>query len=311
MLSLSILLVSLVSLFAAIFLLGFSVSMAVSDKLSVRNTLRGLEAYGEISAVREELSEPFLDRVIIPFTSIFTRIGRRLTPAGFLANTKQRLELAGLSRDFDVDRFLMYKGFLVIAGAGVAFLFVLIAGRSAGQVLASALLAIASFFLPDIWLSRRIADRQKAIRLALPDTLDLLTISVEAGLGFDAALHKVVKNTIGPLSAEFYRLLQEVQLGTSREDAFRNLGKRTQVDELSSFILAMLQAEVFGISIGKVLRVQAKELRVKRQQKAEELAQKAPVKIIFPLVTCIFPAVLVVILGPAVIQIYESIIKSF
>ncbi|WP_287007321.1 type II secretion system F family protein, partial [Candidatus Aquicultor secundus] len=179
----------------------------------------------------------------------------------------------------------------MLGSAGLAVVFITFAGRSAAQVLLGVLFVGLCFFLPDIWLSREVAARQKGIKLALPDTLDLLTISVEAGLGFDAALHKVVRNTTGPLSEEFYRLLQEVQLGTSRGEAFRNLGERTEVDELGSFILAMLQAEVFGISIGKVLRVQAKELRIKRRQQAEEMAQKAPVKIVFPLVVCIFPAI--------------------
>lgn len=306
-----LLFLSLTSLFTSVFLLCMSTGMAVSDRVSVRSSLKKLDAYGRISALQEELARPFLDRVIIPVMRIFTKIGKRLTPAGYLENIRHRLELAGKAKDFDADRFLAFKGFCLIASGGLISLFVLFGGRSAAQVLLGAIFIVFCFFLPDLWLGRRMAKRQKAIRLALPDMLDLLTISVEAGLGFDAALHKVVKNTTGPLSEEFFRLLQEIQLGTSRSEAFRNLGRRTQVDELGSFILAMLQAEVFGISIGKVLRVQAKELRIKRQQRAEEMAQKAPVKIIFPLVICIFPAVLVVIMGPAVIQIYESILKSF
>ncbi|MCL6471885.1 MAG: type II secretion system F family protein [Firmicutes bacterium] len=307
----SMLLLSLISLFMSAFLLSMSTSMAASNRMHIKKSLKKLDIYGEVSTIQDELSEPFLNRVILPLAKVFTHVGRKLTPAGYLDAIRSRLVVAGLSKDFDADRFLSYKGFSLIGGSTLAVLFIVVAGQSAAQAVLGAIFAGGCFFLPDLWLSRKIAARQKAIRLALPDTLDLLTISVEAGLGFDAALHKVVNNTIGPLSEEFYRLLQEIQLGTARDEAFRNFGERTQVDELGSFILAMLQAEVFGISIGKVLRVQAKELRIKRRQRAEEMAQKAPVKILFPLITCIFPAVLVVIMGPAIIQIYESILKSF
>lgn len=306
-----ILLASFSLLFAAAFLLSMSAAMATSNRITVKSSLKKLSAYGEVSAIEDELSEPFLKRVLVPLMRMSTRVGRRLTPVGYLDGIRTRLALAGISKGLDVDRFVSFKGLCLIMGGATATLFVALAGRSAAQVVLAIIFAGICFFLPDLWLSNKISARKKAIRMALPDTLDLLTISVEAGLGFDAAIQKVVRNTTGPLSEEFYRLLQEIQLGTTRSEAFRNLGERTQVDELGSFILAMLQAEVFGISIGKVLRIQANELRIKRRQKAEEMAQKAPVKIIFPLVTCIFPAILVVIMGPAVIQIYESILKNF
>lgn len=300
---------SLSALFASVFLLSMSTTVAVGNRISVKSSIKRLGAYGELSAVQDELSEPFLGRIILPFIRLFIGVGKKLTPAGFLESIRRRLVLAGIAMDVDTDRFLAYKGFCLLGSAGLAFILFSLVGRGPTQLVLSVIFIALSFFMPDIWLSQKISARQKAIRLALPDTLDLLTISVEAGLGFDAALQKVVRNTSGPLSEEFYRLLQEIQLGTARNEAFRNFGERTQVDELGSFILAMLQAEVFGISIGKVLRVQARELRVKRRQRAEEIAQKAPVKIIFPLVTCIFPSVFVVVMGPAAIQIYESIIK--
>lgn len=306
-----ILLLSLVALFISAFLLSISTTMAVNNRILVKSSLKKVNNYVNYSAVDEELSEPFFSRIIMPAVKMFTRIGRKLTPSGFLENIRHRLVLAGNSKSFDADRFLAYKGFCLIASVVIVIISLTFLGKSKNQIILGFIAIAVCFFLPDLWLNQKIAARKKAIRLALPDTLDLLTISVEAGLGFDAALQKVVRNTAGQLSEEFYRLLQEVQLGTARNEAFRNLGERTQVDELSSFILAMLQAEVFGISIGKVLRVQSRELRIKRRQRAEEMAQKAPVKIIFPLVTCIFPAILVVIMGPAVIQIYESILRSF
>ena len=162
------------------------------------------------------------------------------------------------------------------------------------------------YYLPEWVLRSRSGKRQGAMRRALPDALDLLSITVEAGLGFDAAVSRVSKQAGGPLGEELYRVLQEMQIGKSRADALRDLGERTTIPELKSFVLAMIQADIFGISIAKVLHVQANEMRVKRRQRAEEKAQKVPVKIVFPLLTCIFPSLLVVLLGPAAISIYRA-----
>lgn len=301
---------SLASLFASMFLLALALAMSIGDRARITSSLRRLDAYAQISAVQDELSIPFLERVILPAAHVLARVGRKLTPTGYLKSIKRKMELAGASRCLDIDRFLALKTFLLLAGLVPAAILVSLGGWSSLKTLLSTGLVALCFFAPDLWLARRAVIRRKAIRRALPDMLDLLTISVEAGLGFDAALHKVVNNTSGPLSEEFFRLLQEIQLGTSRSDAFRNLGRRTAVDELDSFILAVLQAEVFGIAIGNVLRVQSSELRIKRRQRAEEMAQKAPVKIIFPVVTCILPSVFVVVMGPAAIRIYETILKT-
>jgi len=150
-------------------------------------------------------------------------------------------------------------------------------------------------------------ERSERIRRELPDALDLLVISVESGLGFDAALSQVARNTEGPLAGEFFRVLQEMQLGTGRSDAMRALADRTDVSDLKAFITAMVQADAFGIPVANVLRIQAREMRIRRSQRAEESAQKVPVKILFPLVFCILPALFVVILGPAVITIMRTL----
>ena len=171
-----------------------------------------------------------------------------------------------------------------------------------------AILTATGYFLPDVVVSRTAEQRQKGISRALADTMDLLTISVEAGLGFDAALAQVVEHVPGPLSEEISRMLQEIQLGKPRADAFRAVAERSSVDELNSFVLSVIQADVFGLSISAVLRAQAKDLRVRRRQKAEERALKVPVKLLFPMIFCILPLIMIVVAGPAVIKIFHALL---
>jgi tight adherence protein C len=162
---------------------------------------------------------------------------------------------------------------------------------------------------PDAILTRKVDERKKAVERDLPDVIDLLVISVEAGLGFEAALGRVVQNVPGELSDEFSRMLQETRVGVSRSEAMRNLAGRTNVDDLNSFILSINQADQFGVSIARMLRVQADELRVRRRQRAQERAFGAPVKMVFPLVLCIFPGLFVVLLGPAAIKIFDTLLS--
>jgi len=234
-------------------------------------------------------------------------IGKKL-PRSVKTGLERKLILAGSPKGMTVDSIVSLKIIISFAVTCISLFVLMVLGMPFSRlVLLVAGSTLFAFFIPDIRINSLIKERQKQIRRALPDTLDLLTISIEAGLGFDSALSKVVKNTDTVLSSEFYRLLQEIQLGSSRKDAFKNLEARTDVAELNSFILAILQADVFGISIGKVLRVQSKEMRIKRRQRAEEMAMKTPVKIVFPLLLCIFPALNLVILGPAAIQIYNNL----
>lgn len=298
-----------------VFVSSFIFSLGIGSFATDRGRIKRFKERalaGQGTAQEQELARPFSDRAVAPFVRAVSAVARKMSPGGVLAGIRRRLILAGKPRSLDVDSLLALKGVSAAAGGGLAVVLSAVSmsfsGRTAWLTAAAVVLA---FFAPDLWLHGKIIKRQKAIRQALPDMLDLLVISVEAGLGFDAALSKVVGNTTGPLSNEFFRMLQEIQLGTSRSQAFRNLGERTGVSELDSFIIAMLQADIFGISIGKVLRVQAQEMRVKRRQLAEEIAQKAPVKIVFPLILCIFPALLVVILGPAAINIYRALSGGF
>jgi len=186
----------------------------------------------------------------------------------------------------------------------LAFVVLPLQGRSALGVFV--LLTLGSVLGPDAVVNRRMAERQKLIRNTLPDILDLLTISVEAGLGFEQALDRTVTSVPGPLSDEFQRMLGEVRAGATRANAMRALDERTDVMEVRSFVLSILQADTFGVSIGRVLRVQADEMRIKRRQLAQEEAQKAPVKMLIPMVFCIFPALFVVVIGPAALNIKDT-----
>jgi len=229
----------------------------------------------------------------------------RLSPSGITAKLQRRLDLAGNPGRWTPDRILAAKGLGLI---GLAVLGALCGLRSPGLlILFAAVGGAAGFFLPDILLYNTGQKRQAKIQVALPDALDMLTVCVEAGLGFDAALAQVARNTDGPLAAEFSRALQEMQIGKSRSQALRALADRTTVPEARTFVSALVQASDLGIPVARVLREQSKEMRVRRRQRAEGKAQQVPVKITFPLILCIFPALLVVVLGPGVINIAHAL----
>lgn len=265
-----------------------------------------LAVYGSADFMREEtLKRPLAERAVAP---IFLGLGKwlsRLTPKGWLQKTQHRLVLAGSPGTLDANAWAVIKLLTTVVAFGLWF-FVQVGLDAQMKLLSFVLLLVLGFFGPEAWLTRKIDERRKAMQRALPDVLDLLVISVEAGLGFDSALARVVATVPGPLSEEFFRMLQETRVGVSRREAMRHLQERTDVEELRSFLLAMMQAEAFGVSIAQVLRVQADEMRVKRRQRAQEKAFAAPVKMVFPLVFCIFPSLFVVLLGPAAIQIYET-----
>jgi tight adherence protein C len=232
-------------------------------------------------------------------------IAVKLSPAGIAAIMQRRLDVAGNPEGWTTHRMLGVKGLgLLTLGALGA-----LAGRRSPELLvvAGGLGAVIGFFLPDLLLRNSGQKRQQRIPRALPDALDMLTICVEAGLGFDAALAQVARFMHGPLAAEFARALQEMQIGKSRTEAMRSMGERTTAPEFRAFISAIVQSAELGIPVAHVLREQAKEMRIRRRQRAEEQAQKVPVKITFPLILCLFPALLVVIIGPGIIQISHSL----
>ena len=268
-----------------------------------------LDQFGTLPRALEdiELQQPFRERVLLPVFRSIARVIQSRTPQSTLDQIKHDLLVAGSPGGLDVRDILGLKG-LGASAAGGAFLLLFARSLPLPQAIAIAgALTVVGFYLPNFWLGSRIRARKKEIQRALPDALDLLTICVEAGLGFDAALHKVTEKWSNALTLEFGRVLQEIRMGRSRRDALRDVVTRTDVPDVATFVAAIIQADQLGVSIGNVLLTQAEQMRIKRRQRAEELAQQAPIKIIFPLVLLIFPALFVVILGPAIPAVLEGI----
>jgi tight adherence protein C len=258
-----------------------------------------------------ELQQPFFERTVRPLAARMSGSMSRVTSSNFTEKTEKRLALAGNPGDLRVADWLGIKAIGAIIGGILFFLLFVVLNIMGLPFLIGLLMTAVGVFLgytvPEFWLGGRVKKRQKAILLMIPDTLDLLTISVRAGLGFDAALGKVVEKLNGPLSDEFRRALAEVRVGKARRDALRDIVPRTEVAPLTNFIGAIIQAEQLGVSVSKVLQVQSEQLRIERRQRAEEQAAKAPIKMLFPLVGCIFPSLFIVILGPAIILIVQNL----
>jgi tight adherence protein C len=299
----------IIAIFTAAVVLGvFVTGTAVRERAEVRRSLRALEGY-QITGVRDqEMLAGFANRVLEPLGKSTLELVRRLTPVGYVEQVKRKVVLAGNPPGFEVDRLLVLK--VIGTAAPLVWIPLVYLGLELGGMmglLVCGFLCAVSFLGPDLAIDNKIEARKSEIARRLPDILDLLVISVEAGLGFEQALDRTSTAVPGPLSDEFRRMLQETRIGATRSDALRALDERTDVPELRSFILAMLQADTFGVSIARILRSQADEMRIRRRLAAQELAQKAPVKMLFPLAMCIFPAIFIVVLGPAFIAISESL----
>lgn len=251
----------------------------------------------------EVLSTGISERAIAPIIEKLGSFALRFTPQGWVDKAQQKLVYAGMNERMDGNTWAALR---IISLLGTMILFFVVVGAFDSpmkKVMLFGLLAAIGFLGPESVLNRRIDARRKEMEQSLPDIIDLLVISVEAGLGFEAAMGRVVQAVPGELSREFSRTLQETRVGVSRHKALRSLADRTDVDDLNAFILALIQADQFGVSIARILRVQADEMRVRRRQRAQEKAFAAPVKLVFPLVLCIFPSMFVVLLGPAAISI--------
>jgi tight adherence protein C len=305
--------IGLAAAFLAVGLVGFLGFAQAVERRSVNRSLRAMQsAELPAGAVRQqELAVPVGQRLIQPgLTRIAQRV-LRFSPPAIVDRLDRELVYAGSPAGWDGQRLLAMKWVAAGSLALGAFLLSPLLGLSLLRLVVVAPVAgLIGYYLPEWVLRSRSGERQSEIRRALPDALDLMSITVQAGLGFDAALERVSREMGGPLGEELYRVVQEMRLGKGRGEALRDLADRTTVEELKSFVMAMIQAEIFGISIAHVLHIQADELRMIRRQRAEQMAQKLPVKIVFPLILCIFPAMMVVLVGPAAISIYENLFRA-
>jgi tight adherence protein C len=302
------LLAGLLAIFGGIFLALTAIGVFTNEASGVSKSLTVIEAFSSAPAeLRKDLEPSFEERVITPLLQKSLGLGKKLTPADHADRIRHKLEVAGNPPGWTVDRVTSLKfvgfigalvlGLLVTTVLGLGFL------PTLGGVM---LLAVAGYMGPNMYLYQKGYDRTNKIERALPDAIDLLTISVESGLGFDAALSQVARNTDGPLSEEFARVLQEMQIGLGRGAALRALGERTHVPDVKGFVSSMVQADALGIPVANVLRVQSREIRTKRRQRAEEQAQKVAIKILVPLIFCILPCLFIAVLGPAGISMVEA-----
>ncbi len=265
---------------------------------------------GDLTSLEEiEMSQPLSERVIIPLARRLGELALRFTPQNALEQTEHKIELAGNPRGLEPTTYWAAR-----FGAAIGFAAILLFIYSVGSLdwslgrktLVVVLFTALGFYIPELLITSRINRRQDTIRKAMPDALDLLTICVEAGLGFDGALAKVAEKWDNELSLEFGRVLREVQFGKLRREALRAMADRIGIPEMTSFVAAIIQSEQLGVSMGKVLRIQSDQMRIRRRQIAEEKAQKAPIKMLFPMGLLIFPALMVILLGPAAVQLMRS-----
>ena len=277
---------------------------AVEDPLAAR--LAEYSQRGEAISLEEiELAQPFSDRVIMPFMRRLGELSTRFTPQHVLESTRVRLEMAGNPGRIDASTFLLLHFVAAVILGGLIFGISLFSKTITlpTKLLLVLVFTVLGYFLPDLLIRSMINSRQRQVRKAMPDALDLLTICVEAGLGFDAAMSKVHEKWDNELSMAFGRVIREIQLGKLRRDALRDMAERIGLAEMTSFVAAVVQSEMLGVSMAKVLRIQSDQMRVRRRQYAEEQAHKAPIKMIFPMGLLIFPALMIVLLTPAFLRL--------
>lgn len=296
--------------FLAILVIAGLRAPEASDPIADR--LAELSARDEMMTLEEiELSQRFFERIILPF---FNRVGQfasRFIPQATLESARKKLEMAGNPMQMDPAFFLALRFILALLFGGLILMMYVIGDRNMAQGLGfAALFTVIGFVFPDLWLSGRMRSRQKLVFRAMPDALDLLTICVEAGLGFDSAMSRVHQKWENDLALELGRVIQEIRLGKLRRDALRDMADRLGVPEMTSFVAAVIQSEQLGVSMAKVLRIQSDQMRVRRRQMAEEEAHRAPIKMVFPIALLIFPSLLLILLGPAAMLLITSPLGS-
>jgi tight adherence protein C len=295
--------------FTAVVLALSVIGVVTAERRSTARTLAAIRAIDSApEPLKRDLELPFAERVLAPLGLRLVGLGRAITRADAAAKIQHRLDVAGNPVGWDANRVIGLKALGLGVLGGLTLLVLALKGVSLPKtVLITCGFACFGYLLPNILLANAGQKREAAMLRALPDALDLLSISVEAGLGFDAAVSRVARDTKGPLAQEFARLLQEMQIGVGRAEAMRAMAERSTIKDLKSFCLAMVQADSFGIPVARVLKVQSAEMRSKRRQRAEEKAQKMPVKILFPLIFFILPTIFLLIFGPVVLTVMGSL----
>jgi len=295
--------------FLSVLLIIFGIaSPRAADEVEAR-----LVEYGGRPLTLEEieLAQPFGRRILVPMINASAGFASRFTPQRTMDATRHKLEMAGNPNNWSPAQFVGVRGLAALLLGALTFTLTMLSTVAPLQrILFVLVMILLGFMLPSIWLSRRISRRQNEIVKTLPDAIDLLTISVEAGLPFDGAMQRVADKWDNEISRAFGRVLTELRVGKSRRDALRDMADRAGVPDVTSFVAALVQADQLGISIAKVLRIQSEQMRIKRRQRAEEKAHQAPVKMLFPMVFLIFPPIWIVILGPAAIVLKRSPIFS-
>lgn len=280
----------------------------LQKRLAEYSTFEGVVNLEEI-----ELSQPFSERIIYPLARRMGEFAAKLTPQNALQSTQRKLELAGNPGRMEPSMVLVLQFGIAVLFGGLLILVFTVAKTNwpIGRImLLVAGFTILGFYFPQMWLSSRISRRQKEVRRGMPDALDLLTICVEAGLGFDAAMHKVSEKWTNEISLAFGRVIREIQLGKLRREALRDMAERIGISEMTSFVAAVIQSEQLGVSMAKVLRIQSDQMRIKRRQMAEEEAHKAPIKMLIPMAGLIFPSLMIVLLTPAALKLFHSALGS-
>lgn len=282
----------------------------LANERALQARLEEFSRTGEQVDLRKlELSQPFTQRVIYPMARKMGELAVRFTPQNAINSINRKLELAGSPANVDATMILAAQAICAVIFGGLVVLVFTVGATKwpfGRVILFTFLFGGLGYMFPQLWLSSKISRRQKEIRKAMPDALDLLTICVEAGLGFDAAMSKVSEKWESQLSFAFARAIQEIQLGKVRREALRDMAERIGIPEMTSFVAAVIQSEQLGVSLAKVLRIQSDQMRVKRRQRAEEEAHKAPLKMLIPMALLIFPSLMIVLLTPAALRLFQS-----
>jgi tight adherence protein C len=293
----------------AIVLIVIGVRTPSTDNILERRLQDFSALDGTVNLEDLEMAQPFSERIIIPLARKMGEIATRFTPQNALQNTQKKLELAGNPGRMEPSMVLLlqFGGAALFGGLLILVFSVANSKWPLGRItLLVVAFSVIGFYFPQLWLQSKISRRQKEVRLGLPDALDLLTICVEAGLGFDAAMAKVAEKWTNELSLSFGRVIREIQLGKLRREAMRDMAERIGISEMTSFVAAVIQSEQLGVSMAKVLRIQSDQMRIKRRQYAEEEAAKAPIKMLIPMGLLIFPSLMIVLLTPAAMKLMHS-----